>query len=127
MGRMRQMDLMDGVDGIDSHKETRHRKSKASKGMFELTRQLKAKRRRIVIGGISAIILYIAIYGWLYYHRKPAGDLAYWDYTGPGPMRADDCLYYAFYPVYIIHQRVFHCQRHIKDFHFAEIPDDFPG
>jgi hypothetical protein len=83
--------------------------------------------KRIVICGVFAVATYVTAYGILYCHRKPAGDLAYWDYMGPGPMRADDCLYYALYPVYIIHQRVFHCQRHIKDFYFAEIPDDSPG
>ena len=86
--------------------------------------------RRALISGMSAIVIYVAAYGRLYCHRKPAGDLAYWCYTKEEPRNGlwgEDCLYYGFYPVYIVHQRLFHCQRHIFDFHFAEIPDDFPG
>jgi hypothetical protein len=86
--------------------------------------------KRILIFGAFAIAIYVAAYGILYYNRKPAGDLAYWDYTSEEPRNGlwgEDCLYYGFYPVYIIHQRLFHCQRHIFDFYFAQIPDDFQG
>jgi len=83
--------------------------------------------KRIAIISVSSIILYIIYYGVLYSHRKPAGDLAYWCYTGTGPTWVEDSLYCGFYPAYRIHQRVFHCQRHIADFPFAEIPADFKG
>ena len=86
--------------------------------------------KRISVMAVSLITLYVTIYGVLYCNRKPAGDLAYWCYTREEPrngLLGEDCLYYGFYPVYMVHQRLFHSQRHIYDFHFAEIPADCPG
>jgi hypothetical protein len=83
--------------------------------------------KHIAITSIFAISLYMISYGVLYWHRKPAADLAYWCYTGTGPDWVEDCLYYGFYPAYIIHQRALHCQRHIWDFPKLEIPPNFQG
>lgn len=85
---------------------------------------MKRVKRIGFIGGCS-IVLYVTIYSVLYCNRKPAGDLAYWCHTENGPDWVEDGLYYGFYPVYIVHQRVFHCQRHIWDFTTAYLPANF--
>ncbi len=88
------------------------------------------RMERFLIGCCAVIVLYFGTYALLYLNRKPAGDLAYWCYTTEEPRNGlwgEDTLYYLFYPVYIIHQRVFAGQRHIFDFYYAPIPADFKG
>lgn len=79
------------------------------------------RAKDIAIFSIFLVVLYIAIYGAFYCNRKPSADPAFWRYTGHGPRWVEDCFFHGFYPVYIIHQRVFHCQRHMWDFPNVEI------
>ncbi len=70
---------------------------------------------RFWYGLLCSFCLYIAIYGCLFHYRRPAANLAYWAYTDAGPDWVETCLYYGFFPVYFVHQRVFHSQRHTWD------------
>jgi len=84
--------------------------------------------KRIEIGFLlGLIVLYVAGYALIYANRKPAANLAYWAYTEDSPEWVEDCFYYGFYPLYFIHQRVFHIGRHIWDRPVWVIPPGFEG
>jgi len=59
--------------------------------------------------------LYLLVYAFLYHFRGPAANLAYWVYSESTPDWAEVSLYYAFYPPYFVHQRLFAGARHNYD------------
>ncbi len=67
------------------------------------------------LGALSAVCLYVFVYGALYHVRTPAANLAYWVYSERAPAWAEECVYYAFYPPYFLHQRVVGAGRHNYD------------
>ncbi len=72
-------------------------------------------KRGAKFAALSAACLYLSAYGALYHFGRPAANLAYWVYSDHGPAWAEDCLYYAFYPPYFVHQRVLGGGRHNYD------------
>jgi len=66
---------------------------------------------------------YVAAYCVLFHFRRPAANLAYWGYTEDCPEWIETCTYYFFYPIYFVHQRVFHGHRHTWD----RLPIHLPG
>lgn len=77
--------------------------------------------------GVILILIYVMAYFALYSNRKPAANLAYWAYSEDKPQWVENCLYYGFFPVYFIHQRVFGIGRHTWDREEIHIPPDFQG
>ena len=76
---------------------------------------------------VYVLSLYLISYCALYYFRRPAANLAYWGYTENTPEWVESCMYYAFYPPYVVHQRIFHAQRHAWDRPTIHYPPDFQG
>ena len=78
---------------------------------------------------IVLISIYVLLYAVLYSNRKPAGNLAYWVYTGEDmPDEVERILYYVFYPLYFVHQRAFHVGPHTWDRpEWVMPPPDFQG
>ena len=83
--------------------------------------------KTIVTALACGALLYLAVYASLFHLRRPAANLAYWAYTEDTPEWIETCLYYVFFPVYFVHQRVFDVQRHTWDRFEIIYPPDFKG
>jgi hypothetical protein len=84
-------------------------------------------KRRKEYSLLCIVCLYIAVYSCLFYFRRPAANLAYWAYTENTSETVETCLYYGFFPVYYVHQRVFNVQKHTWDRSEPVYPPGFNG
>jgi hypothetical protein len=101
----------------------------ASRGQIDQQLSYAMKRKNVIefLFAMFLVCAYVIAYAATYANRKPAANLAYWAYTEDTPEWVEDCLYYGFYPVYFIHQRLFQVGRHTWDREPVEIPADFKG
>jgi hypothetical protein len=78
---------------------------------------------------LCAICAYVDVYALLYAHREPAANLAYWAYTTPvqAPLWVESSLYYGFYPIYFVHERLLGGWRHNYDRTHPVYPPGFSG
>lgn len=66
------------------------------------------KRKHYLVAAICLIALYGGSYAWFYAGRIPAANLRYFVYLkgGVNSERAENLLYYAYYPIYKAHRCV---------------------
>jgi hypothetical protein len=85
-------------------------------------------KRSVAMLLLYFVCFYVVAYCALYHFRKPAANLGYWAYTGDyWPDSIERCIYYAFYPLYVTHQRFLGGHRHTWDRPEPYWPPNFQG
>jgi hypothetical protein len=84
-------------------------------------------KRSVAMVLLYCLCFYVAVYCAFYHFRKPAANLAYWAYTDDSPDWIENCTYYTFYPLYLIHQRFLGGHRHTWDRPEPSWPPNFQG